>query len=129
MNTTKTIELSELPQPPEGSVFNLVEVKTVRLPHPYCITQRHIAFAAKHFGGGLSKDAIRAAEKSGACCDICRHSGQGILTVDQHESLLSLIIKVPQNKDLNAVDGLHTYLYGNKETFVNMGIAGFAFPT
>ncbi len=123
---TPTLKLSDLPQPPEGSVFSLVEVKTVTIPHLYCITSKHRSYASDH-GGLLSKDAIREAERRGACCDICRQRGQ-ILTIDQHESFLSLIIRVPQNKDLNAVPGLHSYLYDNKPTFTEKGIQGFAFP-
>jgi hypothetical protein len=125
----KTIEISKLPQPPSGASFGLVEVKTVSMPHPYCITPRHVAYAADHCGGMLGTDAIRAAERMGACCDICRKSGNGILGIDEHTSPLTLFIRVPQNKDLNTVAGLHTYLYSNKAAFVEMGIEGFAFPT
>jgi hypothetical protein len=142
----KTIKLSELPQPPASSSFGLVEIKVVSMPHPYCITPGHVAYAADHYSGMLSKDAIREAEKTGACCDTCRKnaireaektgayydtcrkSGNGILSIDEHTDSLTLFIRVPQNKDLNAIAGLHTYLYSNKAAFVAMGIEGFAFP-
>jgi|ERR1035441_5437898 hypothetical protein len=124
----KTTKISELPQPPSGSSFGLVEVKSVSMPHPYCITPKHVAYAADHCGGMLGTDAIRAAEKTGAaCCDICLKSGNGILGIDKHTTSLMLLIRVPQNKDLNAVVGLHDYLFGNKAAFEKMGIEGFAF--
>ena len=126
MNTK--LKLSELPQPPAGSSFGLVEVKTVSMPHPYCITPKHVAYASDHYSGILSKDAIRDAERAGACCDICRKSGNGILSIDEHSNPLTLFIRVPQNNNLNALEGLHAYLYSNKAAFEKVGIEGFAFP-
>jgi hypothetical protein len=123
----KQIDMSKLPQPPQGSVFSLRKVETVSLPHPYCITPKHVAWAADHFGGMLSKDAIRDAEKHGAQCDICRVRHER-LTIDQHESQMTLFVQVPDNQDLNAIPGLHKYLFENKATFEAAGIQGFAFP-
>lgn len=127
--TKNTVNISDLPQPAAGVTFSLVKVETISMPHPYCITPRHVAWASDHFGGLLSTDAIRDAEKHGARCDICAKSGRGILTVDQHENAVTLFIRVPQNRDLNAIPGLHSYLFNNKAQFVKLGIEGFAFPT
>lgn len=121
--------IETLPQPPKGAVFSFQKVKTVVMPHPYCVTPRHVEYASKHYGGILSKDAIREAEKHGARCDTCYHQQTGILSVDEHEEQNTLFILVPQNKDLNAVAGLHAFLFENKQTFIDAGIDGFAFPT
>ena len=125
----KTIKISELPQPPDGVAFKLAKVERISMPHPYCITPRHVAYAADYCSGMLTADAIRGAEKRGACCDICRKSGNGILPYDKHENYLGLFITVPQNRDLNSIPGLHKYLFDNKPAFEAAGIQGFAFPT
>lgn len=125
-----TLAIDQMPAVPSGGSFHLREVKKISIPHLYCLTPNHIAEAANHWGGMLGADAIRAAEKSGACCDICRHSGQGILKFDQHESQMTLFIVIPPGiRDLNQVEGLHAYLSNNKATFENFGIQGFAFPS
>lgn len=121
--------LTDLPPVPPGAVFKLDKVAAITIPHPYMITPRHVSWAADHWGGMLSADAIRDAEKkNGAMCDICRARGQS-LTYDQHETQTTLFIIVPQNTDLNAVPGLHAYLWQHKDRFISLGIDGFAFPT
>lgn len=120
-------ELENLPQPPAGVEFTLQKVEKISMPHPYCITPKHVAYAADHFGGRLTLGAIRESEKHGARCDICAHGHKGILTVDQHEQLTTLFIRVPKTDDLNAVEGLQNYLFTNKKTLVKLGIQGFAF--
>lgn len=122
-------EIASLPQPPVGSVFSFQKVEKLSIPHPYCITPKHVAWASDHFSGRLSEDAIRGAEKNGAQCDICAKSGRGILTFDQHENSVTLFVKVPQNQDLNSITNLRSFLYNNKAAFETAGIQGFAFPT
>lgn len=130
MSETK-LTLDQVPAPPEGAVFRLKKLDTVSIPHPYMITPRHVSWASDHWGGMLGKEAIRDAEKHGAECGICRdkqhRDGSRILSIDEHESSLTLFIVVPQNRDLNSVTGLHAYLLKLKEA--NLGIEGFAFPT
>lgn len=133
MNTITTEKpkptLEQMPSVPEGVSFRLKKVEMVSMPHPYCITPRHVAVAADHFGGMLGAEAIRAAEKRGACCDICRQKGTGILRYDEHENNLTLFISIPAGiRDLNSISGLHAYLFENKPTFESLGIQGFAFP-
>lgn len=122
---TPTITLDQLPPVPDGSPFRLEKVERVGMPHPYCITPKHVAHASDHFGGMLTADAIRDAEKHGARCDICRVR-RLTLSFDEHENPLTLFISVPQNKDLNAVPGLHAYLLQVKNA--GLGLEGFAFP-
>lgn len=133
MNTTttpKTPTLEQMPVIPPGLSFTLHKVDKVSMPHPYCITPKHVEWAAGYYGGILSAEAIEDAEKHGACCDICRQSHQGILPYHKHESLLTLFIKIPVGiRDLNKIAGLHDYLYENKAAFEQLGIKGFAFPS
>lgn len=114
-------------------MFSLLKIEKVSIPHPYCITPKHIAVAADDFGGMLGEAAIEAAERKGAVCDICRErarrDGSRILTYGEHENNVTLFVKVPQNRDLNAIEGLNKYLFDNKQTFVDAGIQGFAFPS
>lgn len=127
IDTPPELRLQDIPEPPAGSVFKLEKLEKVSMPHPYCIGTRHVAAAADHFGGMLGAEAIRFAERNGASCDICRASGRGVLSYDQHENPLTLFVSLPNNKaDLNKVPGLHAYLLKLKE--LNLGIEGFAFP-
>jgi hypothetical protein len=116
--------LKDLTAPPDGSAFRLLKVERLTMPHPYCITPRHVAEASDNFGGMLNEAAIESAEKHGAHCGTqgCR------LAYGQHETSVTLFIGVPQNGDLNAVPGLHRYLLSIKERAVQLGISGFAFP-
>ena len=125
MTEEKQIDIKDLPQPPDGSVFKIERIEQLSLPHPYCITPRHVAYAADKCGGILGKEAMEGAEADGATCGICK----GKHKFKEHEVVNSLIITVPQNDDLNAIVGLHTYLFANKQAFVDKGIDGFAFPT
>ncbi len=125
--------LVQIPAPPQDSVFSLSKVDKVSMPHPYCIGAKHVQVAADQFGGMLGEAAIEAAEKQGVYCDICkklnRKRGTPILKYHEHENNLTLFITVPQNKDLNAIPGLHEYLLGIKDKAVELGIQGFAFLT
>lgn len=115
-----------LPAVPEGAPFKVLKCETVGIPHPYCITPKHVAWASDHCGGMLGAAAIREAEeKAGASCEICRKQGGGILKYDDHESPLTLFVAVPHH-DLNAIPGLHAYLMAVKAA--GLGVQGFAFP-
>lgn len=39
-------------------------------PHPYCITDKHVAYAADHCAGRLGKEAIEQAEQRGIHCGV-----------------------------------------------------------
>lgn len=125
------MELSSLPPPPPGVSFKLLKLEERVLPHPYCITPKHLQYADSMYLDGA---AIERAEGKGAVCDICRKEVRAqrqpaILTYGQHEKVLMLFIGVSANqqKDLNSVKGLHSYLLKLKKA--NLGIGGFAFPT
>lgn len=96
---------------------------TIGVPHPYCITARHVTYAANHCCGILGKEAILGAEKnSKATCGICK----GRLTYEQHETALLIEVNDKQ-PDLSKVKGLQKYLLSIKKRCEADGFAGFAF--
>lgn len=113
--------IKDIAPPPANAVFSLVKIEKVSLPHPFMITPGHVAYAADHCGGMLTTEAIKASRVKCGWRDC-------FLDVDKHETNLTLFIRVPQNRDLNAVEGLHAYLLAIKEEAMKLGIQGFAFP-
>ena len=119
------ITVKDVPQVPEGRTFRVIKVEKVSMPHPYWITPKHVEVASNYHGGMLTERTIEDAEKRGAGCDICRVNGM-TLTYKEHENLVTLFVGVPQNRDLNSIEGLREYLLMVKGA--NVGIDGFAFP-
>jgi hypothetical protein len=124
-----TVTLDQIPAVPTDAVFRLLKVKEVAVPHPYGITPKHLEYST-----GVYMNPEEA-EKKGAECFVCREnikrgSQSRVLSYDEHKSTQTLFIEVPQNKDLNAVPGLASWLYEHKEAGVweRLGIDGFAFP-
>lgn len=124
----RDLQLADLPQPPEGAVFSLKDMRTISLPHPYCVTPKHIECAADHHGGILDDAAIRDAEKRGALCGAGSRGDPCRLPFDKHENLLTVFIAVPNNKQLNETPGLQDYLCEHTAQFKQFGVDGFAFP-
>lgn len=116
MNTKQKQILAAIPQPPDGAVFSLRKIDTVVLPHPYVIGNGHI----KHSTGGTLN--IDEAERNGVYCYECKKPNS------EHTPQVTLFIRVPQNRDLNAVPGLGEYLSAIKDTATAAGVQGFAFP-
>lgn len=125
-------ELKQIPKPDVPHI-RVIEIRKISVPHPYCITPKHIAYASDHYYGILNKSAIEEAEKHGAKCDICRKInrkyGKPIVPYDEHITQKTLFIEVPQNRDLNAIEGLNAYLMKIKPTLESLNIEGIAFPT
>jgi len=120
-------------QVPAGAVFRVVEARKISVPHPYCIGPKHVQVAADKFNGRLTEEAIRAAEAQGARCDTCRERarrGGTMLTYDQHENNLTLMLTIPDDapSDLNEIPGLGAYLSAIKPQAQALGIQAFAFP-
>jgi hypothetical protein len=115
--------ITNIPKPPDGSAFELVEIKEGGVPHYYCITPLHLEYCES---GTLDANSIRDAERRGAKCDICRSRGLNY-TFDEHTVENALVIAVEQVEDLNAIVGLAAYLSSIKEMAESLGITGFAF--
>lgn len=99
--------LAQLPAPPSDAVFKLRKVDIVSLPHPFVIGSEHLG------NGTVNTDKP---------CHHCKKPAS------DHVQQKTLFIQVPQNKDLNAVQGLHAYLLEIKDKATALGIDGFAFP-
>ena len=93
----------------------------IGVPHPYCIGTKHVVHAADHFGGMLTADAIRDAEKRGAKCCICK----GKLSYDEHQS--AIVVVVDDARELKDIPELRDYLLSIKDRTEKDGFAGFAF--
>lgn len=121
MKATEEHVSERYPMSKDGKFF----VKnTIGVPHPYCITQKHVIWASDHCCGMLTKEAIREAEKHGAVCGICKKNKK-ILTIDEHEE--ALLIAVTVDMDENTNKELQEYLLSIKEQCEKDGYAGFAF--
>ncbi len=107
---------------------NFEVVDTIGVPHPYCITPKHVAVASDKFSGMLGDEAIRGAEEEGAICDICkklnRKNGNNILSYDEHKTALLVNCK----KELNDnKEEINQYLLSIKEMAIKDNFEGFAF--
>lgn len=126
--------LAKLPPVPEGAKFRVVGTDTFNhQPHPFCITPRHIAYAADHCGGMLTTDAIR---NSHAPCGMGRRGSPILgedpcnLSIDEHTHETAIVVVVPNDvKDLNAIEGLHAWLVAAKPVAEAEKIDGFMFPS
>ena len=121
---------NQLPRPDKALPFRLRKVENIYLPHPYCITPKHLEYADSIY---LNETTIARAEARGAKCDICRRLFRAgkqneILPLSKHEKQKTLFIEVVNNQDLNKVRGLHKYLLRIKPLAETLGIQGFAFP-
>lgn len=102
---------------------NFAVYDTIAVPHPYCITGKHVAHASDFCGGRLDQEAIRAAERAGAKCGICH----GQLKYKEHETALLVSCKAPMIEDGKGTPELHAYLLKVKPLCEEDKYAGFAF--
>lgn len=121
-------ELKKYGKSEEG---NFQVVDTIGVPHPYCITPKHVAVASDKFGGMLGKEAIIRAEEDGAKCDICRglnkKNGTQVLAYNEHKQ--ALLVSCKKEIGMNNVpnEELHKYLLSIKDMAEKDGYEGFAF--
>jgi hypothetical protein len=107
----------------ESSQGNFYIHDSIGVPHPYCVTEKHVVFASDNCGGLLNEDAIARAEKHGAKCGICK----GKLTYEQHEQAVLIGCRAPlKDAQGNVTPELHEYLLKLKP-MVEGTFAGFAF--
>lgn len=93
-------------------------IDTIPVPHPYCITPKHLRADSMY----LNADTIRLAEKDGAHCGTrgCK------LSYDEHKSALLIEINSDE-KELKDVPGLQDYLLSINDMAIADGYAGYAF--
>ena len=108
---------------PSTEKFKVVD--TISVPHPYCITPKHVIYAADKNNGLLDVPAIERAEKEGAVCDTCKRSGEGILPYAEHKQ--ALVVQVTDERALKDIPELHTYLVEIKSRCEADGYVGFVF--
>ena len=132
--TLTEAQLGEL-APPIGLSFRLGRPKTICIPHPYCITPKHVHVAAEYFTGVLSKEAIIRAEQLGAVCGTCRENSkrgidQGVLSYKAHETMNALQVVLPNDhpKNLKEIPGLEQWLLSINAKAESWGVQGFVFP-
>ena len=108
---------------------NFEVIDTIGVPHPYCITPRHML--PDHMF--MNADTIREAEKTNdAACDICRQNhrrdySKSILTYDQHETaLLVACYKDPKSNETLGKE-LQNFMLKCKPFCEADKYAGFAF--
>ena len=106
---------------PKTKMFRIKE--TIGVPHPYCITPKHVTVAANCFGGMLDKYAIIQAEKQGAKCGICK----GKLSYEEHKQALLVEVNDKKKRDLKDIPELKKYLLSIKDQAEKDGFEGFAF--
>jgi hypothetical protein len=103
---------------------NFYPVDTIGVPHPYCITPRHVSYAADYCSGLLGKSAIEGAERDGAHCGMRNCT----LAFDQHEQALVIACKLPLNSESGKTNAeLFEYLQSIKDIAEKEHFAGFAF--
>jgi len=112
---------------PKTDKFKIID--TIGVPHPYCITPKHVAIASDEFMGMLGEPAIRRAEEKGIDCDICkkinRKTGQACLPFEEHKQ--ALLVEVNDTRELKDIPELKSYLLSIKDLCEKDGYVGFAF--
>lgn len=110
---------------PKSKNSNFYVKDSIGVPHPYCITPKHMIPDRMI----MDKNTIKEAEeKHGAVCDICRklvrnNKQDKILSFDEHEQALLIACKV----DIKENKELHEYLNTIKKQTEKDGFVGFAF--
>lgn len=100
---------------PKTEHFEVID--TIGVPHPFCITPKHID-AAQKYGGNLGEAAIKDLESNGRpSCGMRRCN----LMYEEHEQALLVRCNVKDN------DLLGTYLKSIIEMCEQDGYAGFSF--
>ena len=96
----------------------------IGVPHPYCITAGHVAFASDHHSGMLGEFAIEQAEKNGITCGAKDEFGYRCrLPFRQHEKAVLVHCLEEPNKN----EELKEYLLSIKDQITKDGYVGFAF--
>ena len=98
---------------------------TIVVPHPFCITPKHIT-AAQPFGGMLGREAIEALEKKTGKAS-CGMRGCTLRYAEHEQALLVACKTELKDAEGKAVPELHAYLLKCKPACEEDHYAGFAF--
>lgn len=92
--------------------------KPIGIPHPYCITPRHIEVASSKFNGKLTEEAIQFAEKnSNAKCGV-----EGCtLSYDEHGQAAAVKCLVHPEQ---AKEEIQAYLKEHAQSLESQGMEG-----
>lgn len=106
----------------ESTKGNFFVVDTIGVPHPFMITNHHVAWASNHNGGILGMDAMEKAKALNRGCGICHEE------YSKHETAVLIGCKIDiKKKDGTANKELHKYLLKNKKNCEKEHLAGYAF--
>lgn len=113
----------------ESEQGNFKIIDTIGIPHPYCITPKHLEFNEGRMyldverAEQISKEKYPTNINKQAVCDICRKDGKEILTFKEHKQALVVECKtdIQNNKELK------TYLLKIKDLAIKNKFEGFAF--
>jgi hypothetical protein len=118
----KRLDLQERYGASQEGNFQIAD--TIGVPHPYCITPKHVSIASDDHGGMLGEAAIRDAEKRGARCGI----RQCNLSYQEHGQALLVSCKADIKDSEGKVNAeLHAYLLTCKDMCEADKYVGFAF--
>lgn len=96
---------------------------TIGVPHPFCITPKHVAHASDNHYGMLGKAVIEELEQK-TKKPLCGMKGCNLWF---HEHKQALLVEVDDKRELKDIPELHPYLLSIKEQAEQDGFAGFAF--
>lgn len=111
----------------DQGAFRIKDVMHVNhKPHPYMIGPSHVAWAADHWGGGLSEECIRDGEKRGVvrCYNSPPREGRCNIPYDEHTSDRVVFLQLRRNvANAEAVNILFTI----KQAILDEKVTGFCF--
>ena len=106
-------DLADAPEVPAEAEFKVHAFEWTWSPHPYILSDEHVEFAAKHFHGELTPEAIRAAEQNGCKCTFCAKEGVPF-NFDNHRRVVGMVIMPTVDKHPDGLTGLRDWLFQNE---------------
>src|SRR6516162_731009 len=102
---------------PEGARFRCAGTRDIWVPHRFCVTDKHVAYASKHHHIYLTPEDIEA---SGAPCGVPGCT----LSHSEHKPQVVLVVVLQDKlgRRLNEVEGLGEWLVSIKPKLEELGI-------
>ena len=110
----------------ESEHHNFRIIDSIGIPHPYCITVKHLKYNSSIYLN------IEEAESKGAVCGICKnihrkHPDKPILSYKEHREALLVECDIEINLDGKTPPELQDYITNIKDIAKKNGYVGFAF--